>query len=51
MRAISYTLKTLFVVAIIFSFAINYYVHIVKKEHTIFTYPDEPDTSDYIIEE
>ncbi len=51
MRSLRLVYRGLIVGAIIFSFFVNYYTFIVKKDYAIFTYPDGPDTSDYFVEE
>lgn len=51
MRSARALYRVLVIGVILFSFFVNYYTHIVKKDHIIFTNPDGPDTSDYFEEE
>ncbi len=41
-------LSILFSLCVLFSIFLMYYVFIEKKDYTIFTLPDGPDTSDYL---
>ncbi len=51
MRSVRALYRVVIIGVILFSFFVNYYTHIVKKDHKIFTYPEGPDTSDYFEEE
>lgn len=50
MRIVRFLYRILIIGGILLSIIMNYYVHIVKKEHAIFTYTEGPDTSDYLEE-